>query len=327
MTKHGLTKFFVFRAAIRLRYRETLGNFCEIYFSPIMSDPQSRLKLIATHLGGTPATTLKDKVCIITGTNSTIGIGAATAKLFCARGARAVYLCDYETTNLTELKRGLEGTFPATEVVIREFDAADESALEACVDHAIGRYGRLDVFFANAGVVTMNLVQNANGEDFMNTMRVNALSVFLAVKYASEAMRVTSPGKPVSGGSIVATASVAGLRSGAGSSDYSASKAAVINLCRTSAWQLTGSGIRVNALCPGLVQSGMTKMVFDAAEARGTTGKIGQLNPTRRYGISEEIAQAALFLASDEASYVNGVAFPVDGGLSASLPVVPGKVH
>lgn len=292
-----------------------------------MSDPQSRLRLITQHLKDTPATTLRDRVCIITGTNSIIGIGAATAKLFCARGARAVYLCDYETTNLDDLKAALNAAYPSVAVIIREFDAADEEALKKCIAHAVETYGRLDVFFANAGIVTMNLVSNADAEDFMNTMRVNALSVFLAIKHASDAMKVTSAEKPVSGGSIVATASVAGLRSGAGSSDYSASKAAVVNLCQTSAWQLTGTGIRVNALCPGLIQSGMTKTVFDAAQARGTTGKIGQLNPTRRYGISEEIAHAALFLSSDEASYVNGVAFPVDGGLSASHPVVPGKIH
>ncbi|CCG83862.1 protein of unknown function [Taphrina deformans PYCC 5710] len=292
-----------------------------------MADSQSRLKLITTHLGGAPATSLADKVCIITGTNSIIGIGAATAKLFCARGAKAVYVCDYESNNLSDLKSQLNKKYPATDVIVREFDAADEAALKDCIQHATDTYGRLDIFFANAGIVTMNLVQNADAEDFMNTMRVNALSVFLAIKHASDAMKVTSAAKPVSSGSILATASVAGIRSGAGSSDYSASKAAVINLVQTSAWQLVGTGIRVNAICPGLIQSGMTQAVFDAAAARGTSGKIGQLNPTKRHGISEEIAHAALFLSCDEASYVNGVAFPVDGGLSASHPVVEGKVH
>lgn len=82
----------------------------------------------------------------------------------------------------------------------------------------------------------------------------------------------------------------------------------------------------VNALCPGLIDTGMTAPVFDTARARGTTHKIGQLNPTARGGIADEIARAALFLASDEASYVNGQALAVDGGLSASLPVVPGKI-
>lgn len=292
-----------------------------------MTDPQSRLKLVASHLGAAPATTLANKVAIITGSNSTIGIGAATAKLFCARGVKALYVCDYDSSNLPTLKKELEKQYPSTKVIVKEFDAADEKALQACIDDAVSTFGRLDIFFANAGIATMNLLMNADADDFMNCMRVNALSVFLAIKYASDAMKVTSEAKPVAGGSIVATASVAGLRSGAGSSDYSASKAAVINLVQTSAWQLAGTGVRVNALCPGLIETGMTKIVFDGARERGTQAKIGQLNPTRRYGISEELAHAALFLSCDEASYVNGVAFPVDGGLSSSLPVVPGKIH
>lgn len=292
-----------------------------------MSDPQSRLKLVSQHLGGSPSTSLKGKVCIITGTNSIIGIGAATAKLFSARGAKAIYVCDYDSSNLAGLKKTLNETYPETDILTREFDAAEEEPLRNCIDDAIKTYGRLDIFFANAGVATMNILQNSDAEDFMNTMRVNGLSVFLAIKYASEAMQVTSASKPVGGGSIVATASVAGLRSGAGSSDYSASKAAVISLVQTSAWQLTGTGVRVNAICPGLIETGMVSLLFDAARQRGTTHKIGQLNPTKRYGIGMEIAQAALFLSSDEASYVNGVAFPVDGGLSASLPVVPGKMN
>lgn len=122
------------------------------------------------------------------------------------------------------------------------------------------------------------------------------------------------------------TASVAGIRSNAGSTDYSASKAAVISLMKTIAYQLTGTGIRCNALCPGIIETGMTKPVYDSARARGTESKIGQLNPTRRGGIADEVARAVLFLASDEASYVNGQAWAVDGGLTAGLPFVPGKL-
>ncbi|BFZ58917.1 hypothetical protein PYCC9005_005985 [Savitreella phatthalungensis] len=288
---------------------------------------QDRLKIVADHLKKQPATTLSGKVAIITGCNSVIGIGAATARLFAARGVKGLYVCDYDSSNLDDLKKSIESAYPSTTVHPMEYDAADEAKLEACVNDAVKTYGRLDIFFANAGVVTLNLIANANAEAFMETMRVNALSVFLAVKYASEAMALTCEGKEIPGGSIVATASVAGIRSGAGSSDYSASKAAVINLCQTSAYQLAGTGVRVNALCPGLIETGMTKMVFDASRARGTQAKIGQLNPTRRYGISEEEAHAVLFLCSDEASYVNGIALPVDGGLAASLPIVPGKFH
>jgi len=135
-----------------------------------------------------------------------------------------------------------------------------------------------------------------------------------------------SAGKEETGGSIILTASVAGLRSGAGPIDYSASKAAVVSVAQTSAYQLARTNIRVNALCPGLIETGMTNIMFDAARSRGTAGKIGQLNPLGRHGVAEEIAQVALFLGTEESSYINGQAIPVDGGLSASHPVVPGKL-
>lgn len=160
----------------------------------------------------------------------------------------------------------------------------------------------------------------------MKMMKTNTLSVFLAAKYASRAMLKTSKDKPYPGGSIIGTASVAGLRSNAGSTEYSASKAAVISLMQTIAYQLVGTGIRCNAICPGLIETGMTKSTYDAARKRGTEGKIGQLNPLRRGGQPDEIARAVLFLGSDESSYVNGQAWAVDGGLSAGLPFVPGKL-
>jgi NAD(P)-dependent dehydrogenase (short-subunit alcohol dehydrogenase family) len=97
-------------------------------------------------------------------------------------------------------------------------------------------------------------------------------------------------------------------------------------MVQVSAQQLSGTGIRVNAICPGLIETGMTKPMFDMAKAAKKEDKIGQLNPLRRAGAPNEIAGAALFLASDDSSYVNGQAFAVDGGLSSSLPVVPGRM-
>ena len=126
--------------------------------------------------------------------------------------------------------------------------------------------------------------------------------------------------KPRGGGSIIATASVAGLRSGAGGPAYSASKAGVINLVKVAATQLAGANIRVNAICPGLIETGMTEFIFERARAKGQTDQIGHLNPMKRGGTPIEIANAALFLASEESSYVNGQAIVVDGGLSASHP-------
>lgn len=128
------------------------------------------------------------------------------------------------------------------------------------------------------------------------------------------------------GGSIIMTASVAGLRSNAGGTAYSASKAAVVSMAQTMAFQLTGANIRVNALCPGVIETGMTAPMYATARQRGTVGKIGQLNPLRRGAAADEVARVALFLGSDESSYVNGQAWAVDGGLSAGHPFVPGKL-
>ncbi|KAK4245337.1 hypothetical protein C7999DRAFT_16477 [Corynascus novoguineensis] len=268
-----------------------------------------------------------DKVVIVTGANSVLGIGRASAHQFAEHGAKAVYLCDYDDSNLEAHKREINSLWPKVDVHTRQFDAADEKAVKEVIDDALKRYGRLDVYFANAGIIGPHAVfSEIDADDFMNVMRVNSLSVFLAAKHAAPAMQKTSPGKPRPSGSIIATASVAGLRSNAGSTPYSASKAAVVSLAQTTAYQLAGTGVRVNALCPGLIETGMTAIVFDAARARGTEGKIGQLNPLKRGGHADEIARVALFLGSDESSYVNGQAWAVDGGLSAGHPYVQGRL-
>src|SRR5947207_565463 len=139
-------------------------------------------------------------------------------------------------------------------------------------------------------------------------------------------MMKTSTEKPYPSGSIIGTASVAGLRSNAGSTDYSASKASVISIAQTVAYQLAGTGVRINAICPGVIETGMTAPMYSAARQRGTEQKIGQLNPLMRGAHADEVARVALFLGSDESSYVNGQAWAVDGGLSAGHPFVPGKL-
>jgi len=269
---------------------------------------------------------LKNKVAIVTGTNSPLGIGRATAHQFAHNGARAVFLCDYSNEFLPVHKRELESLYPSVDIHTRQFDASDEEAVKGIVQEAVDKYGRLDVFFANAGIASAKLFYESNGDEFMKMMKTNALSVFLAAKYASRAMLLTSATKPYPSGSILATASVAGIRSNAGPTDYSASKAAVVSIMQTAAYQLAGTGIRCNALCPGVIETGMTKVMYDAARTRGTEGKIGQLNPLRRGAVPDEVARVALFLASEEGSYVNGQAWAVCGGLSAGHPFVPGKL-
>ncbi|KAA1472842.1 sex determination protein tasselseed-2 [Dentipellis sp. KUC8613] len=289
----------------------------------------ARIQKIQSHLSESPrGGSLKDKVCVITGAGSLKGIGRASALLFAHEGARHLYLIDFSGDNLPALEATIEKTYPDVKVTALQADAADEAAISGICEQALKEEGRLDVFFANAGIATINRIEDTSAKVFNEVMRVNALSCFLAIKHASAAMKKTntSRGKAVGGGSIILTASVAGIASGAGSVDYSASKAAVNSMAKTSAWQLQKTDIRVNSICPGLIETGMTIGTFDYARQRGNAAKIGQLNPLGRYGVAEELAQVALFLASDNSSYVNGHNFVADGGLSSSVPVVPGKL-
>jgi NAD(P)-dependent dehydrogenase (short-subunit alcohol dehydrogenase family) len=254
---------------------------------------------------------LEGRGAFITGAAS--GIGRASAKLFAAEGASVVIMDRAPEVEETaaEIKKA------GGRAVALIADASSEADVAGAIDRCVKDFGRLDAVYANAGIsggLGPNFFE-ATAEEWMKILSVNLIGPFLAIKHAS---RVMMPAKK---GSIICTASVAGIRSGAGPGPYSASKAGVINLVSTAANFLYGTGVRVNAICPGLIETGMTKPIFDRARQKGTDGKIGQLNPLKRYGHPEEIAAAALFLASDESSYVNGHAIPVDGGLSSSLPV------
>lgn len=254
---------------------------------------------------------LQGKVAIITGAAS--GIGRASALRFAAEGARLVIGDRAEAVHETAQMVVAAGG----QAIAVEMDAGSEKDVAAMVASAQRNYGRLDIAFANAGVSGgLPGVFDETPEAFAELLRINLIGPWLMVKHAGKALWDQNEG-----GAIILTASVAGIRSGAGGPAYSASKAGVINLAAVSAQQLTGTGVRVNALCPGLTETGMTKPTFDYARAKDVTHKLGQLNPLKRAAQPDELANVALFLASDLASYVNGQAIAVDGGLSSSHPV------
>ena len=237
---------------------------------------------------------LTGKVAIVTGAAS--GIGKATVELFRSEGAAVIG---------ADVGDGADA----------RADAGSDEDVQRLVDEAVAKHGGLDIFFANAGISGgWATIAEQTAADWAEILRVNLIGPFLAIKYAAPAIAKRG------GGSIVCTASVAGIRSGAGGAAYSASKAGVINLVQTAANQLYGSNVRVNAICPGLIETGMTKGIYDMARSAGQEQRIGELNPLNRGGEPSEIAQAALFLASDASSYVNGAALVVDGGLATSHP-------
>jgi len=259
---------------------------------------------------------MKGKRAVITGAAS--GIGRASAILFAKEGAR-VLAVDRAEEGLEETAATI--TKVGGDVHVMAADVSSEADSKAIVANCVAAFGGIDAYFANAGVSgELKPITEYTVEMIEHVLAVNLIGPLLAVKHAAPPMVAAGSG------AIVMTASVAGIAGNAGPVVYSATKAGVVNLAKSAASELIGTGVRVNAICPGLIETGMTRVVFERAREKGTESKIGQLNPLQRNGAPEEMANVALFLASDDASYVNGHAVVADGGLSASLPFAPGAV-
>ena len=236
-------------------------------------------------------------------------MGLASVLSFAAEGAQVV-IADFnaQTGNAaveTALQQGLDVSFIQT-------DVASEEDIEAMCEHALSAYGRLDVLFNNAGVGgAIGPITETTIEDWDYTFDVLAKGVFLGMKHGAKIMR-----RQGNGGSIINTASIAGLSGDAGPLVYSAAKAAVINLSKSAAVELAPDHIRVNAICPGFIATPLTEGRNPESIKRSFT----QSQPWPDYGRGEHIAGVALFLASDDAGFVTGESIVVDGGSTAEGP-------
>ena len=259
---------------------------------------------------------LEGRVAVVTGGAS--GLGEATVRLFAAQGARVV-VADLQADRGKALadELGAAALFSRTDVT-REEDVA------AAVDLAAAEFGRLDCMFNNAGIVgAVGPIDEVPVEDFDATVAVHLRGVFLGMKHAARLM------KPRRSGVILSTSSIAGVIGGLGPHTYAACKSAVIGLTRNVAAELGPFGIRVNAIAPGNMATPMVAELISGdpdATDRAARGLAKRSPLDGRAGLAEDIAHAALWLASDDAGYVSGHTLTVDGGLTTGSAFPPPKL-
>jgi NAD(P)-dependent dehydrogenase (short-subunit alcohol dehydrogenase family) len=242
---------------------------------------------------------LADKVAIVTGGAS--GIGKASAELFAKEGARVV-IGDLERSEGAKVAEAIGAIFVRT-------DVREAKSVENLVNAAVEKFGHLDVMYNNAGIgVSAPLIATSEA-DYLNRIRVDLDGVFWGLKYGGKVM--VEQGR----GAIVNTASVAGLVGSPGLSAYNAAKHGVVGLTRNAALEFAPFGVRVNCVCPGVIDTPLVARAFGSFE--GARKMLDSLHPIKRMGQPIEVARAVLFLVSDEASFITGHALAVDGGMMA----------
>lgn len=245
---------------------------------------------------------LEGKVAVVTGGAS--GIGEATVRLFAAEGAKVV-IADMQVERGEALADALGDAAVFVPCEVRQ-----EDQVKAAVDTAVSRWGRLDCMFNNAGFGgALGLYEDIPAEEFDMTFDVLVKGVFLGMKHAVPVMRAQG------GGSIINTGSIAGVASGRGPLVYSAAKAAVIHMTKTAAMPYGEDSIRVNCICPGYIPTPLSTNTVGKPEElmAERSAHYAERQPIPRAGRPDDIAQMALFLASDRSSFVNGQAIVVDG--------------
>jgi meso-butanediol dehydrogenase/(S,S)-butanediol dehydrogenase/diacetyl reductase len=251
---------------------------------------------------------LAGKAAVITGAST--GIGRACALRFAREGARLV-LADRRDAEGEALRReierlGGESAFVHTDVARR---ADSERAIDSCVE----RYGGIDILFCNAGITLPKLLHESSDAEIERLLAVNLLAVLHAARHAIPIMLAQA-----TGGTMLFTASKTGLVAQTDSPVYCASKGAVVMLAKALALDYATRGIRVNALCPGIIDTPMLQQFADSRpDPAAAWASYAAAQPMGRLGTPEECADAALWLVSDEASFITGVALPVDGGFTA----------
>jgi NAD(P)-dependent dehydrogenase (short-subunit alcohol dehydrogenase family) len=253
---------------------------------------------------------LDGRVAVVTGAAGVIG--TATMKLLAERGARIVAVDRREQDLQTAIK-----DLPASaEALAIPADVTDEDEVAGYVRATVEKFGAIDAFFNNAGIEgEIKPITEYSLETFRRVLEVNVVGVFLGMKHVLPVMLKQNKG------SIINTASIAGLMGSPLIAVYSASKHAVIGLTKTASWECTGTGVRVNCVCPGMIDSRMLSTILQGrsgGNAPPPQDKIVERIPARRLGQASEVASIVAFLASDEASYVSGSAYTVDGGRTAA---------
>lgn len=246
----------------------------------------------------------ENKVAIVTG--GSFGIGRATAVAFAKRGAKLVVVDwkeDKDNTTMNLVKSaGSEGIFI-------QCDVSDSAAVSAMIEKAIARFGKIDVAFNNAGIEgTSAITHECTEENWDKTIAVNLKGIWLCMKNEIPHMLKNKKG------AIVNCASVAGLNGFPGLPAYVATKHGVVGLSKTAALEYAKQGIRVNAVCPGVIQTSMIDRL--TGKVKEVEEQFTQMEPVGRMGTPEEIAEAVVWLCSDAASFVTGIALPVDGGFT-----------
>ena len=248
---------------------------------------------------------LENKIAIITGAGS--GIGAATAKLFAQQGAKVV-VSDIAVANAEKIASEIKET--GGEAMVVEADVSVFTQVENLVHQTIAKYGKLDILVNNAGIANKTMVKTAQHplDEWDQVIAINQTGVFYCMKVALQQMLIQG------GGNIVNIASLAGLKASGNNIAYSASKFAVVGMTKSAALEYGSKNIRINAVCPSYTHSALFNKVID--NKPGLDEKIKSFIPMNRFGEPEEIAEAILWLASDNTKYITGQTLTLDGGLS-----------